>query len=210
MFLNDINLFFNIKYCLSGGINFVDKKNRSLINKIISKRRTIHQFKPDQLPEKAVILNAIESARWAPNHYLSQPWHFYLLGPYTIEAIVKLNAELVKDKNGEKAAKIKFDRWSKVPGWLVLTCVSSDDQIRAQEDYAACCCAAQNMMLSLWQEGVGVKWNTGDVIKDQRFYDLIQVNPELETVVGLFWYGYAEVVPNICRDPIEQILTELP
>jgi len=188
----------------------VEQTNISLINQIIRKRRTIHRFKPDQLPEKAVILNAIESARWAPNHHLSQPWHFYLLGTKTSDAIVKLNAKLVKDKNGEKAAKIKLDRWSKVPGWLVLTCARSDDQIRSQEDYAACCCAAQNMMLSLWQEGVGVKWNTGDVVRDQRFYDLILVNPELETVVGLFWYGYAEEVPNICRDPIEQILTELP
>jgi len=57
---------------------------------------------------------------------------------------------------------------------------------------------------------VGVKWTTGDVIRDKRFYDLLWIDQELETVVGLFWYGYAEEVPKMARKPYVQITTELP
>lgn len=186
-----------------------DKKKFS-INQVISERRTIHQFIHGNLPDKSLILNALECACWAPNHHLTQPWHFYLLGPETSDAIVQLNTELVKKKKGETAARIKSERWSKMPGWLVLTCNKSDNEIRMREDYAACCCAAQNMMLYLWQEGVGVKWTTGDVIMENQFYELIRVNPDTEFVVGLFWYGYAEVIPSISRNPFEHNLTELP
>jgi len=65
-------------------------------------------------------------------------------------------------------------------------------------------------MLALWNEEIGVKWSTGDVIRDKRFYDLLWINLELETVVGLFWYGYAEEIPNTTRKQFVQITTELP
>jgi len=180
------------------------------IEQLIQERRTIHQFKPEPVPDEAVIKAAIDNARWAPNHYLTQPWHFYLLGPETARGIAELNAELVKKKNGEKAAKIKLERWLTIPGWLVLTCTKSNDQIRYQEDFAACCCAAQNMILYLWNEGIGVKWTTGDVIRDPRFFKLIHVGSDQETIVGIFWYGYADKIPEVSRKPIDQILTELP
>ncbi len=48
------------------------------ICKIISSRRTIHNFVPDKIPDMAVIKEAIASARWAPNHHLTEPWHFFL------------------------------------------------------------------------------------------------------------------------------------
>jgi nitroreductase len=177
---------------------------------LISNRRTVHQFKPGEVPPIEKIEKAIDLARWAPNHHLTEPWHFYIIGPETVSAIIELNAELARNKNGDKAARIKLKRWSQIPGWLVLTCTKSEDPIRAQEDYAACCCAAQNMMLYLWHEGIGVKWTTGDVVKESRFYNLIRVDPHAEIVVGLFWYGYAEEIPNTKRKPIKQILARLP
>ena len=97
-----------------------------------------------------------------------------------------------------------------MPGWFVLTCCKSDDPVRNQEDYAAFCCAIQNLMLALWNEKIGVKWSTGEVTRDKRFYDLLWIDQESETVVGLFWYGYAEDVPKATRKPCMQIITELP
>ena len=32
---------------------------------------------------------AIESATWAPNHHVTEPWHFYHLGPQAIDALSK-------------------------------------------------------------------------------------------------------------------------
>ena len=121
------------------------------IKDLVKSRRTIHQFKPEPVPDDAIIRAAIEQAIWAPNHYLTQPWRFYLLGDKSKNQICLLNAELVHEKQGERAAEIKFKRWRDVPGWLVLTCLKSDNEVTMRENYASCCCVAQNLMLILWE-----------------------------------------------------------
>ena len=176
---------------------------------LIRDRRTIHDFRPEPPPPE-LILRGLELARWAPNHRLTEPWRFYLLGPETAEAIARLNAEQVSRDQGAAAGQAKLDRWRAIPGWLVVTCERSDDPLRAQEDYAACCCAMQNFSLYLWSQGIGVKWTTGAVIREPAFYDLIWVDPALETVVGLFWYGYPADVPQTVRKPLDESLVRLP
>ena len=177
---------------------------------LISTRRTIHDFKAHELPPQEIILQALELARWAPNHHLSEPWHFYLLGHETATAIAHLNADLVTANKGAAAGQAKLDRWLTIPGWLVVTCDNSADPTRSREDYAACCCAIQNFMLYLWSHSIGVKWTTGAVTRSPDFYDLIWVNPDLETVVGLLWYGYPADVPQPQRKPLDMSMVELP
>ena len=143
------------------------------IKDLIRSRRTIHQFKPGVLPDEAVLRAAMEQAMWAPNHYSTQPWRFYLLGERSKERICRLNAGLVKEKQGERAADIKLRRWREVPGWLALTCLKSEDAVTMQENYASCCCVAQNLALLLWDEGIGVKWTTGAVTRTREFHDII-------------------------------------
>lgn len=182
----------------------------SSINELIKSRRTIHNFKPDPKPSVDVIKSAIQHAVWAPNHHLTEPWQFHLIGDETKEKICQLNAELIRTKLGDKAAEAKLKRWQALPGWLLLTCPRSDDDLREQEDYAACCCAAQNMSLYLWNEGIGVKWTTGKVIRDERFYQITNIDIASTFIVGLFWYGFADVVPPAKRKPLEEVLFDLP
>jgi nitroreductase len=181
----------------------------AVLARVIRGRRTIHEFTGD-LPPRETILAAIDLARWAPNHHATEPWHFYLLGPETAAAIAKLNSELVEQKSGLEAAREKLARWSAIPGWLVVTCDRSEDAIRAREDYAACCCTIHNLQLYLWSEGIGVKWTTGAVTRSPAFYDLIWVDPEAETLVGLLWYGYAREVPMTARKEVDEFLVTLP
>ncbi len=180
------------------------------IKDLIMNRRTIHQFKPEPVPDDATIRAAMEQAIWAPNHYLTQPWMFYLLGEKSKHQICLLNAKLVHEKQGERAAEIKFKRWREVPGWLVLTCRKSDDEVTMREDYASCCCVAQNLMLILWDGGIGVKWTTGAVTRTGAFHDIIGVDSEQEEVVGLFWYGFPADIPGAERKSLERVLTEIP
>lgn len=176
---------------------------------LIRSRRTIHEFREEPAPRE-LALKAIDLARWAPNHHLTEPWRFYLLGPETAEAVARLNAELVAEREGAEAGAAKYERWRRIPGWLAVTCERSGDPLRSREDYAACCCAIHNLSLYLWSEGVGVKWTTGAVTRDPRFYDLAWIDPEAETVVGLVWYGYAAEVPNPARRPAGEVSVTLP
>jgi nitroreductase len=175
---------------------------------LLGARRTIHDFRPDA-PPLETIRRAIDLARWAPNHRLTEPWRFYLLGPETAARVADLNAELVAAKEGPVAAEDKRRRWRAVPGWVAVTSARGDDALREREDYAACCCAIQNLMLYLWSEEIGVKWTTGQVTREPRFYDLIWADPVRETVVGLLWYGYPAEVPRTARRPLASCLVTL-
>jgi len=110
------------------------------LNRLIRDRRTINDFKT-QIPDRKLILDAIEQARWVPNHHLTQPWHFYFPNETMINLIVELNAKSVAVKKGAQAAEKKRQRWSKIPGWLVISSNLSSNELEQQEDYAACCCS---------------------------------------------------------------------
>ena len=185
----------------------VDKLENSL-QRLIDGRRTVHDFTADVVPMEQ-ILAAISSARWAPNHHRTEPWRFYLLAATQKERLCEFNTELVRAEKGDKAAEVKRRRWMAMPGWLVLTCARSDDPLREREDYAACCCAAQNLSLVLWERHIGVKWTTGAITRTARFFDIIEADFDREFVVGLFWYGYPKVIPDQHRRPLDDIVTVL-
>ena len=171
-------------------------------------RRTIHSFKPECPPFER-IREAIDLARWAPNHHHTEPWRFLHAGPETKAKIVDLNARIVSEKKGRDAGEAKRLRWSEIPGWLIVACDRSDDMIRYKEDYAACCCAIQNLSLALWTHDIGVKWTTGAVTRDAEFYELLGLNRYDHTVVGLLWYGYFDQPPAQRRKDTDEILCQL-
>lgn len=118
---------------------------------LISSRRTVHNFSDEQPPKAELhkaIQTAIDAARWAPNHGLSEPWNFYHLGSKTKAAIIRLNGQLIVEKTLKKrqaklskassptqtseteaearataqaAAEKKATRWASMPEWLVVT-----------------------------------------------------------------------------------------
>ncbi|MHC4375087.1 MAG: nitroreductase family protein [Planctomycetota bacterium] len=183
--------------------------DRACVERALRERRTINRFQ-SQLPPREWILEALELARFAPNHKLSNPWRFYLLGRRTVEKVAGLNARLVREAKGEEAARKKLTRWLEMPGWLAVTHLRSDDRVREREDYAATACAIHNLSLALWTRGVGVKWTTGEVTRHPDFYEAIGADPFEETCAGLLWYGFPEDVPQTRRTALDELLHERP
>ena len=147
---------------------------------VLRGRRSIDLFAPDVVDSNTVRA-AVEVARWAPNHRLTEPWRFYLLRAATLRSVM-----------------------------FVLTSALSEDPLLERENYAACCCAAQNLMLYLWGKGIGVKWTTGAITRQPQFSELLGIDSAKESVVGLFWYGVPKVIPTQRRRPVEEIVKELP
>ncbi len=183
--------------------------NHHLISDVIRSRRTINQFAPEPVPTE-IVLEGLELAIWAPNHKLTQPWRFYLLGQETSQRIVNLNADMVQESKGPEAAQKKRERWSTIPGWLVVTYQRSDDAIRDKEDYAAVCCAVQNLSLFLWDAGIGMKWTSGPVTRSDEIYEILNLDRKLEEIVGVMWYGYPTETPQMKRRPAAEFVTQLP
>lgn len=181
---------------------------KDAVARAIRTRRSIQLFRPEK-PEPALVRQAVDLARWAPNHKLTEPWRFYVLGELSSRRLAERNAELVRADLGDGAAENKLKRWLGIPGWLALTCRKTEDSFREREDYAACCCAAQNMMLFLWTHGVGMKWTTGPVTRDPEFFKILDISDQKEFVVSLFMYGYPADTPVTERAGVEEHLVVL-
>lgn len=179
------------------------------LEEVIRGRRTINLYLQTPVP-RALVRDAIEAATWAPNHHVTEPWHFYLLGQETVERCLDLCFELVRARKSEEAAAFKREQWSEKPGWLVVTCRRSGDELAQREDYAACAAAIQNFMLYLWKAGVGSKWTTGEITRDTRFFDILGMDADREFVVGLLWFGYPKLTPTQKRKELGDVLSQLP
>ena len=179
------------------------------VAEVLRQRRTVGAFEPDRPPE-SIVDAALELATWAPNHRKTEPWRFLKLGQQTAAAVVDLNARLIESKKGPEAAESKRKQWSRVPGWLVVTCPLSADAMLQEEDYAACCCAIQNLSLALWSTGIGSKWSTGDVTRHPEFFRLLGLDATAVRVVGLIWYGYPQAIPQQSRTAVSEFVRTLP
>lgn len=172
---------------------------------LLAGRRTIHAFEPECPPDE-VLLRGLEVAVQAPNHKGTEPWRFYTLGPDSVAAVVDLNSRLVSERRGPEAGEAKRKRWSAMPGWLLVTSLRDGDDTVDRENYAAVCCAVQNLSLALWAQGIGMKWGTGPVTTHEELPAIVGFDPGQERVVGLFWYGRPQAVPKQERQPLGQVL----
>ncbi len=184
-----------------------ETRNLRILAERIRSRRTTNMFLKQKV-SRDLVLQAIELARWAPNHHLTEPWHFYLLGDEKKAASATLIRTIVTENKTAEMGEHKYKAATAIPGWLVVTCQKSDDELRGREDYAACCCAVQNILLYLSEAGVASKWTTGLITRDQRFFDLLGIDGATEYVVALLWFGYPKVLPTQSRKEVAEIVTE--
>ena len=184
-----------------------ETRNLRILAERIRSRRTTNMFLKQKV-SRDLVLQAIELARWAPNHHLTEPWHFYILGDEKKAASATLIRTIVTENKTAEMGEHKYKAATAIPGWLVVTCQKSDDELRGREDYAACCCAVQNILLYLSEAGVASKWTTGLITRDQRFFDLLGIDAATEYVVALLWFGYPKVLPTQSRKEVAEIVTE--
>jgi nitroreductase len=178
------------------------------VAELIRSRRTINLFEAEAVDSRTLI-DAIDLARWAPNHRLTEPWRYYLIGPKALAAVKDCWSAYEAEQKGEAAGAARRKRLDAVPGHFVLTSARHEDENIDRENYAACCCAAQNLMLYLWRRGVGVKWTTGAITRQPSFCEVIGIDDQAERVVGYFWYGLPKLVGEQKRREVGEIVVAL-
>jgi nitroreductase len=140
-----------------------------------------------------VVNRALTVALAAPNHRMTEPWRFTVVGREAREPLVAISIELKGKKSGGKVdpstANSVRDKMVN-PAWLIVVSqVRNANPSVAREDYAAVACAIQNLMLSLHADGIGSKWSTGAVVSDPRSYQHLGIDSEREEIVGFVWVG---------------------
>ena len=125
-------------------------------------------FRPDPVAD-AVLERALTAGLWAQNHRLTQPWRFLVLGPQMQRALAEAGAgaqvqALPASADEATRAKVWAGAVQKLmtkPRIVVITCVLNGDDFQRREDYAAVCCAIQNIQLAAWGGGLGMPWSSG-------------------------------------------------
>src|SRR5215211_5936355 len=106
----------------------------------IRTRRTHKAYRPEPI-DRETLDRLLDLARWAPNHHLTNPWRFRVLGPQALERL--------KRAAGPEAAA-KLDR---APTLVVCSCALAGDPIQDEEDLHATACAAYIVLLGAHARG---------------------------------------------------------
>ncbi len=187
------------------------------VQDILNSRRTVYRF-TERVVEKANLEIAFEAASNAPCHKQTHPWNYYVLGIETRRKLLPMVISLAKEKArkaGDDGANLSVNRAvSKImdtPTLIAVTTkLSPKDSFREEEDYAATVCSLHNLVLSLWDMGIGSQWSTGSVTRHPSTYSVLGIDGEKERVVGFLKAGYPESIPKIEKKSSSDIRKYLP
>ena len=167
-------------------------------------RRTVYRF-TERVVEKSNLEMAFKAASNAPCHKQTHPWNYYVLGLETrrklLPTVISMAREKTSKDGGDGANKSVNRAVTKimdVPALIAVTTkLSPQDSFREEEDYAATVCSLHNLVLSLWDMGIGSQWSTGSVTRHPSTYNSLGIDGEKERVVGFLKAGYPESIPKI-------------
>jgi nitroreductase len=163
----------------------------------IRTRRTHKAYSPEPV-DRTTLDELFDLARWAPNHNLTNPWRFRVLGP---QALARL-----KDAAGPEAAA-KLDR---APTLVAVSVVQSgSDHVQDDEDLCAGAVASYIVLLAAHARGLAGYWRTPAVVRTEEGRAALAV-PASERIIGLLHLGHArqEKAPPE-RTPAADVVTYL-
>ena len=197
----------------------VSDNGKLSVMEVIQSRRTIFKFKPEPIP-KDVLEDLLFAGIWAPNHHLTEPWRFTVIGESAklklAERYREIQIEKVVSKFDKKTRLTEFNlveigergyqKFMSKPTIVAVSCIQDGSEQRQREDYASACCAMLNIQLAGWEQGIGMQWSTGAITMEKPTYDLLDIDSENEYIIGFYYMGYPEEIPTPKRKPLNQVL----
>lgn len=163
----------------------------------IRTRRTHKAFGPTPVAREQID-ELLELASWAPNHHLTVPWRFRVVGTETRRRL--------KEATGPEGAA-KLDR---APTLIVVSCVLSGDPVEEEEDLHATAAASYIVLLAAHARGLAGYWRTPGLLRSAEGRAAVGL-PEGERFVALLHLGNPrQDKPAPERPDADQTTTYLP
>lgn len=164
----------------------------------IRTRRSIGRVKPDPVPEE-MIEKLLEGAVWAPNHYCTEPWKFFVLTGEGRRPLGRMMAEVAREEMDDPTTDVNRERLVKQEAKafrapvVVAVAVTPSEKVNVvwQEEVAAVSAAVQNMLLTAHALGLGAIWRTGKFAYHPKVKKLFGLK-EKDAIVGFIYVGYPE------------------
>jgi nitroreductase len=147
----------------------------------IRTRRTHKAYGADPVPP-AELAELLELARFAPNHHLTEPWRFRVLGPETLERLIAA---------GEAADASKLRR---APTLVVASAQLGGDEQQDREDVLATACAVYAVLLAAHGRGLASYWRTPALLESPAGRAAVGL-PDDEQFVALIHLGRPVTAP---------------
>jgi nitroreductase len=163
----------------------------------IRTRRTHKQYGPEPI-DRATLEELLDLARFAPNHHLSQPWRFRVLGPET-------RARLKEAAGLKEAAKL-----DRAPTLVAVSALLSGDPLQDEEDLHATACAAYAVLLAATARGLASYWRTPAALREPSISGLLEIAHDERFVALLHLGPRVSDPPAKERAPLASRLTFLP
>jgi len=159
----------------------------------IRSRRTHKSFGTEPVPRET-IEGLFGLARFAPNHHLTQPWRFRVLGP---EALARLK---------EAAGPVEAPKLDRAPTLVVASAYLTGAQQQDEEDVCATAAAIYAVLLGAHARGLASYWRTPAVLRTREGRAAAGI-PDGERVLGLVHLGRPLTAPaGKERAPVESFL----
>ena len=141
----------------------------------IRSRRTHKRFGGEPVPRE-VVTELLDLARWAPNHHLTEPWRFRVLGPESLSRLAAVG------RPGE------LEKLSRAPTLIVASAKLTGDDYQNHEDVLATACAVYIVLLAAHARGLASYWRTPGALRTREGRAALGVGDD-EHVVGLIHLG---------------------
>lgn len=162
------------------------------------------RVKPD-MPPRELIEQVVTAAVWAPNHYKTGPWRFFVLTGSARDDLGDVMAESLRAKlepeSEESAALIDRERKKplRAPVIIAVAVVPSDrPKVIEIEEFAAAAAGVQNMLLAAEALGLGAMWRTGPAAYDPRVKEFLGIS-ESAHLLAFVYLGYPDPLPSAER-----------
>jgi len=142
---------------------------------VVADRRTIKEFTNEPVPREQ-LERVLATARWAPNHRMTEPWRFRVLGPAAMAAL-------------KAAAGPAADKLERAKTLVAASYVPSPLPLHAAEDAYAAACAVYLTLLAAHDEGLGSYWRTPGVLRTVEGRAACGM-PDGEISLGLLHFGW--------------------
>ena len=163
----------------------------------IRSRRTHKAFEPEPV-DRETIDELLELARWAPNHHLTEPWRFRVLGPETFARLVAAGGPNEAEKLG------------RAPTLIVASAKLTGDAHQHHEDLLATGCAVYIVLLAAHARGLASYWRTPKLLETPEGRAALGLAPD-EEFVALIHLGRATGAPRAKdREPTATYVEFLP
>jgi nitroreductase len=163
----------------------------------IRARRTHKQYGSDAVPDD-VLRSLFDLARFAPNHHLTQPWRFRVLGPSSREALDAVVPE-------KEVAKLR-----RAPTLVLATAVLTGDPHQDEEDLHAVACAVYAVLLGATARGLASYWRTPGCFSEPEARALLGLAADERVVALIHLGGAVSQPPEKERARLDDILGFLP